>query len=104
MLDTINFTMAAEYRQGDEQDFRDVIDWILANGVGGASFEAAEVTGSIAYLQGSIVGDRRLVAEAGLAEYLADVLDRKEGIHLNITIHFASPGRRPPAEHAVVAA
>jgi hypothetical protein len=104
MLDTINFTMAAEGRQGDEQAFREFVDWILANGVGGASFEAAEVTGSVAYLHGSIVGDRRLVAESGLAEYLADVLARKEGIHLDIGIHLALPSRQPPAERAAVAA
>ncbi|AUI50095.1 hypothetical protein [Arthrobacter crystallopoietes] len=104
MLDTINFTLTAECRQGDEQTFRDVIDWILANGVGGASFEAAEVTGGVAYLHGSIVGDRRLVAESGLAEYLSDVLARKEGIHVDISVHIASPGRQLPAEHAAVAA
>lgn len=104
MFETINFTMVAESRQRDEHAFRDIIARIIANGAGGASFEAAEINGGAAYLQGTMVGDPRLVAEAGLAEYLADVLARKEGIHLNITVHLTSPYSTLHAKQTAAAA
>lgn len=88
----------------DEQVFREIIEWVVGNGAKGASFDAAQITRSTAYLRGSIVGDRRLVTDSGLAEYLADALARTEGIHLNITAHFAPSGSELPAGEAAAAA
>ncbi|EMY33895.1 hypothetical protein D477_012480 [Arthrobacter crystallopoietes BAB-32] len=92
--DTIFFTMTAEAPKGGERIFKGSVFQLFEDGAGGASFHSVEIAGDTAVLRGEIVGDRRLVTENGLAEYLEDILASKEAIHLDIDVRFEAPDLR----------
>ncbi|MGW6172412.1 hypothetical protein ACWF5H_02860 [Arthrobacter sp. NPDC055138] len=82
----IVFTLTASPHIGDERVFRNSIELMVEDGVGGASFTPADIGRTQAVLQGGIIADRRLVTARGLAEYLADTLASKEGIRLALGV------------------
>lgn len=92
--DTIFFTMKAKAREGGERIFKGSVFQLFEDGAGGATFQSVEIAGDAALLRGEIVGDRRLITESGLAEYLEDILAAKEAINLDIAVRIEAPGRQ----------
>jgi len=93
----IVFTVNVLPREGSEQLFRNSIEKMVENGVGGASFAPVEIGRTQAVLQGEIIADLRLVTERGLAEYLEDTLASKESIHLDLSLTLEPDGSPQPA-------
>lgn len=98
--DRIFFTLIATPRDGGEQIFRSSAEQIVGNGAGAASFSFVEISDSTAELRREIVGDRRMVTERGLAEYLEDLLASKEAIHLDLDVRIEARGLPLPAGRA----
>ena len=102
--DRILFTLTATPRDGGEQIFRSSVEQIVGNGAGAASFSAVEIAGSTAVLQGEMAGDRRMVTERGLAEYLEDVLASKEAIYLDLDVRIEARSLPLPSRRAAALA
>jgi hypothetical protein len=102
--DRIIFTLTAAPRDGGEQIFRSSVEQIMGNGAGAASFSSIEIAESAAVLRGEIAGDRRMVTERGLAEYLEDILASKEAIHLDLDVRIEARGLPLPAARAAALA